>query len=440
MKFCSGLLFLIGAISNLAAAPAVFSARPGIDLSRLVVVGDSLSAGVQNFSLLDTQQPNGYASVIAKQAGVPLTLPLVPFPGAPNVLQVVSLSPVPVIQPVAGSLPSIPRDNPEEQPTNVSVPGVTVAQALTLRPSPTPAPGVPQWATLVLGFPSLLEGSAPTEIELAVSLHPTTIIEWLGNNDALVPALIGQLAALTPIDRFAANYQQVLDTLSQTGARIITANIPDVTEVGYFTSVRTIAAHAHAPVGAVASLLGIGQNDYVRPSAQAFVDQILTGAMPGPLPAVCPAPLSDLGVPGVPCVLTAADANTFRSFISCYNLVIATQTFFHGGVMVDIHSLVNRIYANGYQTQTRLLSADFFGGLFSLDGIHPTNTGYGVIANEFIRTINATLGASIPAANIDALAATDPLMQYYQAGFTPRQVPTPALPLCFSQPLSASAR
>ena len=428
MKFCSALVFLIGAISNLTAAPPSFPGRPGIDLSRLVVVGDSLSAGVQNFSLLDTQQPNGYASVIARQAGVPLTLPLVPFPGAPNVLQVVSLSPVPVIQPVAGSLP-FPRDNPDEQPTNVSVPGVTVAQALTLRPSPTPQPGVPQWATLVLGFPSLLQGSAPTEIELAASLHPTTVIEWLGNNDALVPALIGQLAALTPIDQFAASYQQVLDKLSETGARIITANIPDVTEVGYFTSVRTIAAQANAPVAVVADLLGIGPNDYVRPTAQAYVDQILTGAK-GPLPAACPAPLSDLGVASIPCVLTAADASTFRSTINCYNLVIAAQTFFHGGVMVDIHSLVNRIYANGYQTQTRLLSADFFGGLFSLDGIHPTNTGYGVIANEFIRTINATMHSSIPAVNIDSLAATDPLMQYYKPGFTPRQVPPPTLPLC----------
>jgi len=39
------------------------------NLSRLVVVGDSLSAGVQNFSLLDSQQPHGYASVIARHYG-----------------------------------------------------------------------------------------------------------------------------------------------------------------------------------------------------------------------------------------------------------------------------------------------------------------------------------------------------------------------------------
>src|SRR5947209_8453702 len=47
------------------------------DLSSLVVVGDSLSAGFQNGSLMDSQQPNGYASLVAAQAGVPLPLPLI---------------------------------------------------------------------------------------------------------------------------------------------------------------------------------------------------------------------------------------------------------------------------------------------------------------------------------------------------------------------------
>ena len=32
-----------------------------------VVIGDSLSAGFQNGSLLDTQQPNGWASLVATQ-------------------------------------------------------------------------------------------------------------------------------------------------------------------------------------------------------------------------------------------------------------------------------------------------------------------------------------------------------------------------------------
>src|SRR5579864_4034972 len=60
------------------------------DLSRLVIIGDSLSAGFQNDSLLDSQQPHGYASLIAAQANVSLALPLIAPPGIPNVLELVS--------------------------------------------------------------------------------------------------------------------------------------------------------------------------------------------------------------------------------------------------------------------------------------------------------------------------------------------------------------
>ncbi|MCK7523017.1 MAG: hypothetical protein MZV64_37730 [Ignavibacteriales bacterium] len=34
--------------------------------------------------------------------------------------------------------------------------------------------------------------------------------------------------------------------------------------------------------------------------------------------------------------------------------------------------------------------------MFSLDGVHPTSRGQGIIANEFIKVINAKWGTSIP--------------------------------------------
>ena len=49
-----------------------------IDFSTLVVVGDSLAAGVQNGSLEDVQQLHGFANVIAQQLGTPLA----PTPGS----------------------------------------------------------------------------------------------------------------------------------------------------------------------------------------------------------------------------------------------------------------------------------------------------------------------------------------------------------------------
>ena len=404
LKFKNLFVFVVSTVITLPA----FGAPP--NLSRLVVVGDSLSAGVENFSLLDTQQTHGYASLIAQQAGVSLTLPLVPDPGAPNVLQLRSLEPVPDVEPAPGTLPSLPRDNPFDVPTNVSVPGVTLNQALTLRPNPANTEGVAGWATIVLGFPNLFYGQTPTEIELAKQLHPTTVIEALGNNDALVPALTGAINMLTPLNSFAQDYKTVLDNLAAPGRTLIVATIPDVTKVPYFISPQAIAEQYHLPLGIVVSMLGIRPNDYVRITAEPDIYKILTGTEPGPLPASCPSPLAALSPNPIPCVLTAADANTIRNTITAYNLVIGVQAALHGALIVDLHGLVDQIYTNGFNADNQHLTANFLGGLFSLDGIHPTNTGYAVIANRFIDTMNAWLGAHIPDVDVNAVAAQDPLV------------------------------
>lgn len=409
------------------------NAKPGPP--RLVVVGDSLSAGVQNFSLLDTQQPHGFASVVAAQAGWPLTLPLVPYPGSPNVL-VFDPNTLQIV-PAPGTLPNPPRDNPGEQPTNIAIPGLTVGSALTSRPSwAALKPGAnPEelWATIVLGFPNLYRNQAPTEIEQAVELKPDLLIEWLGNNDALVPALFGQINTLTPVAQFAASYEQVLDKLSKTHAKLVTATIPDVTEIAYFTSPQTIANQTGAPLTYIMRALEIGSNDYVRPTAQAFIPGILANPATGPLPTYCPSPLPSFLSSPLPCILRDADARTVRAAINCYNLIITTETLLHGGVVVDIHELVDQIYKSGYKLRSgEILTTDFFGGLFSLDGIHPTDAGYAVIANEFITTMNAGLHTNIPPASVDSIFKADPLMPLANPHYTFRSSPPGSGTFCLT--------
>jgi hypothetical protein len=41
-----------------------------------------------------------------------------------------------------------------------------------------------------------------------------------------------------------------------------------------------------------------------------------------------------------------------------------------------------------------------FGGLFSLDGVHPSSQGYAIVANEFIEVINEKFSAEIPLVNV----------------------------------------
>ena len=416
MKFhrTAGKPVVLSLVFLVSSALAQGQAR--LDLSKLVVVGDSLSAGVQNFSLLDTQQPHGYASVIAQQANVPLTLPLVPYPGVPNVLQLTSLNPV-TVAPVPGASPNPPRDNPCQQPTNLSVPGVTLEQALTLAPTATPANPVDAWVDVVLGFPNPLASAAChttpsvlTEVQQAIALQPTAVIEWLGNNDALVPSLIGELNTLTPLSTFAASYDSALDALKQTHAKLITATIPDVTKISYFTPVATLAAQVNLPVTVVAAKLGIGPGDLLRPTAAPIAMAILSNQTSGPLPRNCPAPPLSLPVATVPCLLTAPDAAYVQLTVDAYNVIILAESFAHGATVVDIHALVDQVAKSGYTANGKHLTLGFLGGFISLDGIHPTNTGYAVIANKFIEVMNSSFGTSIPAANVDAIAALDPLV------------------------------
>ena len=110
------------------------------NLERLVVVGDSLSAGFQNDSLLDSQQVHGYANLIAQQAQTNLPLPLISFPGVPNVLELISPGPPPIVAP----LPGLPgdRENPLVQVSDLAVPGANLHDVLFTRVHPKNLRGV----------------------------------------------------------------------------------------------------------------------------------------------------------------------------------------------------------------------------------------------------------------------------------------------------------
>lgn len=378
------------------------------DLSRLVVVGDSISAGVQNISLLGTQQPNGYASLVAAQAGVPLILPLIAYPGLPNVLELTFNGSLDFIQAVPGPPPAKPRVNPNVQPTNLAVPGFSVAAALA-PPSVLPPP-LNGWASAVLESPAY-PNTPISQLQEAMALKPTTVILWLGSDDALVPALVGQVSLLTPPAAFTAAFSAVIGSLAQTGATLIVANIPDITEIAFFTPITRIAQTSGLSAAAVAAALGTGTGDYVGMGALAQALEILVGTARGPLPTICQAPYAGLPSTTTPCVLTATDAATIRTTIGSYNAAIAAAVAgLPRATLVDIHSLVDQLSSNGYNVLGRTLNTGLLGGLFTLDGIHPTNTGYAIIGNTFIETMNANLRTRIPAVDVNKIAKHDPLV------------------------------
>jgi lysophospholipase L1-like esterase len=370
--------------------PDFFFGSHKANLSNIVVVGDSLSAGFQSDSLLDTAQPHGWAAVLAAQAHTPLVLPLIAPPGIPSVLELLSIGPPPLIEPTPGTSPG--RDDPFVQATDLAVPGAELQDVLTTAPSLP----IDSLTDLVIGLPGLLDGVSKTQVEWAQTLQPTTIFLWIGSNDILGAASVADPSAATPLNNFASNYNKLLNELSQTGATLVVANIPDVTVVPFFTPVATIAQEAGLPLFVIAPILGIGPGDYVLPDGVALVPGILSGSIKGPLPS------SD--------VLRAPQVVETRAIIDAYNVIIAVEAFTHGAVVVDIHTLADQIRSQGIEADGHHLTNAFLGGAFSLDGVHPTNTGYAVIANQFITTLNQQRGTNIPLVDINLVASTDPLI------------------------------
>src|ERR1700722_19294626 len=166
------------------------------DLSKVVFVGDSLTAGFQSDSLIDTAQPHGWANVVAGQAGTPLSLPLIAPPGIPNVLELVSPGPRPIIITAPGT--STGRDNPFLQATDLGVPGALLNDALVTKPSFP----IDDLTDLILGLPGL-SGNVPlTQGGGARAVQPTPLFVGIWNSEILGAAAAAGPSLATPIGSF----------------------------------------------------------------------------------------------------------------------------------------------------------------------------------------------------------------------------------------------
>jgi lysophospholipase L1-like esterase len=399
--------------SNPLAPIQAAQAKNAGNFSNTVFLGDSLTAGFQSGSLLDTLQVHGWAPLVAKQANFSIIQPLIAYPGAPNVLQLVSLGPPPVITSVAGTTTG--RDNFATQVTDLAVPGATLNDVMNTVPLVNPAAGQQQLNQLVLGFPGLGFGQAYSQLTFAINAQPTTIFLWIGNNDALIADSTGTPSSMTSVANFTTQYQTLMTQLTTfSSAHLVIANIPDVTQVPYLQPAALILGEysqaTGLPTSVLSGLLGILPGDYVNPTGLGQIPLILAGKQKGPI--------TDAGV------LTAAEVVTVQAQVTAFNQVIATQAQAANATLVDINALFKQVSTSGLTINGYTGTTAFLGGFFALDGIHPTNTGYAVIANKYIDTMNAAFKSSIPDVALGPIAAADP---FWPPNLVPHSVSAHAL-------------
>ena len=107
--------------------------------------------------------------------------------------------------------------------------------------------------------------------------------------------------------------------------------------------------------------------------------------------------------------LPAAFAAQVQSQNTAYNNAIGAVAQATGSALVDIHTVFVQAATMGVPINPpKCCALVIGGGLTSYDNLHPSNTGYAIIANTWIAAINAKWGTTIPQVNVNAIYATDP--------------------------------
>jgi hypothetical protein len=417
-------LLLLGACKPNIETPK--PSRGSADFTRYIAVGNSLTAGYADGGLYLAGQMVSYPSIIGKQmqsvGGGAFSQPLFSTTQAngSGYLSLTGFNPdgTPITTPVTTNLAitgqqAIPGFGNvtlyakySGEINNYGVPGIKLFH-ITYAP----------YGNLNGYYERLLPGNEGTHtttyLDFVTAKPFTFFSNWLGNNDALGYATSGGAGdVLTDKNTFAQLYGLLISKLTANGQKGVVGTIPDVTSVPYFTTIT---------VGAI-----LGAVQKANPAAQAlFINALVSGTTYAPRPAtakdliVLTFPTSMIGKPvstpygTLPYGLTpytpidnqyVLDQNEIaltQDYVNSYNATIKSIAATNGLAVFDAYTFLNNIKQNGLVVDGVSVNSGYIsGGLFSLDGVHLTPRGYAIVANEFIKTINAKYGSSIPSVNI----------------------------------------
>ncbi len=403
----SSLLVIVSAVVAVAiAAPPSDAARARF--RRIVVVGDSLLAGFGSGGYVDRGRPgqeDSAAKVFARRARAALPLPRIGRPGLPPQLTIADDNQNGALDSgeVRRSATGLGfRTNPDTRVQNLAVPGEDLTSVFEeISPgdvagrilSGQSVSGPETLKLAILGLP--LRGGSVSQVSRARELQPSFLLVWLGNNDVLGMATRTDPAAESlTVAEFGERFRRLLGMLADTGAPMAVANLPDVSG---------ISALRRAAGDVSACRNGDGTLEPVAP------DDLLSIDLDRDL------------LPTPPCtkVLSVVERATVRAAVEARNAEIAAaiaEVEAARGVpiaLVDVFSLLDAASNPGVDIDgdgVPDLNTRYLGGIFSLDGIHPTRTGHALIANAFIDAVNARFGESIPHASVARIAARDPLV------------------------------
>lgn len=402
--------------------------KGSVDASRYVALGNSITAGYADGALYYEGQQNSYANILAEQlkliGGGEFKIPYLPAAsigvggdgGAPfkldystDCLGVTSLGPVRTA--TVGDL-SVFSSNIYASAGPFNLMGVPGAKAITaIFPGyGNPALGTGNYNPFFTRIAS--NPATASMLSDAEAQNPTFFTLFLGNNDVLAYALAGGASDfITPTANFNAAIDTLVEHLTKNGAKGVIANIPDVTSIPHFNTIPYNALALTQPLAdqlnglygplGVGISFHVGNNAFVIKDASAALGfrQIKSNellVLTTPLDSIkCHNYGSLVPIPDK-YVLTETEIANIQSAVAVFNSKLKAVADAKGLAFVDVNAFManakDGIVYNGIDINAQFVK----GGAFSLDGIHLTPLGNALLANEFIKSINAKYGSSIP--------------------------------------------
>lgn len=395
-------------LSSLLPGLLVGQAGRRLDTTTFVVVGEGLAAGMADYGLSREVQEWSFPSQMARQFGTIFPQPLIQGPGLEGIfgldLPVARIPTYP--QTTVRVFPFNPSkkkgevDGPSLFVFNLSMPNWRLADSLTKRPTrPLVQPHNPQQTSinLILGFPSLiLENEVPlwTQFEYAKAMNPTLALVELGYFEGLEAAAAANPNLIPSAATFRSNYSTVVKGLRDLNAQVVVTTIPDPTAAAYFMAPALVARLLETEPAVLATKFGVRGDDLVtRPALYNMSNQLLSGtAIPLPPRSILP----------------AAAAADIRARISALNTAISEISRENGALLYDMNRFFASLRESGISAAGRQLTAEYLGGFYSQDGVYPSITGHGLIANDMLRFLNSSFGQSYRLVDLPPLVARDP--------------------------------
>jgi hypothetical protein len=401
----------------------VSSLKKHIDLSHFVALGDSLTAGYKDGALFYEAQLNSFPNLLARQFGCKFRQPLVDrdsvgigfFENSRLILKEQAGSANRQLSYlVAQGDSSVLSENcyASQGPfNNLGVPGAKVITVI--------APG---YGNRKLGggnynpFFSRICSAPETAsiLDEAMAQNPTFFSLFIGSNDALAYALSGGTAdTITPMEGrpgigFEASMNFIVDTLISKGAKGVIANLPAITSIPFFNTIRyndlvldnVNAELLNSKYRAAGIKLAEGRNPFPveDPLCVSGVRQMANGEFVS-LDIMLDEHKFDYlkGLKPIPkkYYLSQKQVAEVLGAIVSYNAVIKEITSKKHLAFVDTNKVLQNMKPDRtYSAESREILYKT-GGFFSLDGLHINSLGHALLGNEFITAINQTYGTNV---------------------------------------------